>query len=79
MTAHELARALLEGPDHLVELHVGDPKDTYCGDIGDVLIREGTIDVEAARARGDDETQPGPCVVLRSWQSSEVGDDEDDN
>lgn len=76
MTSHELAHALLAGPDAPVELHVGDPHDTYVGDPGDCGVRVGTLDTESARARG---LPAGPVVVLHGWMSSEDGlDGEDD-
>lgn len=78
MTAHELARQLLAGPDVPVELGVGSPKDTFIGDVGDVTITVQEIDVETAELRGYPDTKPGQCVHLRGWQSSESGGDEDD-
>lgn len=78
MKAHELARLLLAGPDVEVELAVGDPKDTYVADLGDVSVKVGTIDVNTAVARGYPDTKPGQCIELRGWQSSEQEDEEED-
>jgi hypothetical protein len=77
MTSHTLAKMLLEKPDMPVELHVGTPKDTFIGDVGDCDTRVGEIDMESAEARGLTHIEPGPCMVLRGWQSSEKWDDED--
>ncbi len=71
MTSHELAQQLLAGPNLPVELHVATPHDTYIGDLGECTISVGIIDVEGAALRGYPGTQPGQCLVLRGWQSSE--------
>ena len=79
MTAYELARKLLAGDDLPVELHVGTPQfDIVTADLGDCSVELGTIDVESAILRGYKDTQPGQCVMLRGWQSSEEPEDEPD-
>lgn len=74
MTSHELARQLLTGADLPIELHVGTPHDTEIADLGDCSVALGTIDVESAVLRGYEDTQPGQCIVLRGWRSSEESD-----
>lgn len=78
MTSHELAKKLLEGPDLPVELKVGGPKDTYIGDVGDADVSIGEIDVESMKARGYPDTQPGQCVHIGGWMSSEQYDEDDE-
>lgn len=77
MTSHELARQLLAHPDLPVEMVIVAPKDTMIGDLGDVTVGVGGINVEAAHARGFPDVQPGNCITLRSWESSEETPDED--
>lgn len=79
MTSHELARQLLELPDLPVKLSVGDPKDTFVGDVGDCKVKVGEIDVETATLRGYPDMKPGQCVMLTAWQSSEEGDGDDED
>ncbi len=62
MTAHELARRLLEGPDVRVELHVsGVDQETgrwgsWFGDVHELLANKNSVDLHAAiEANGEEE------------------------
>ena len=77
MTSHELAKKLLEQPDAPVEIRITSPHDGFTADTGDCVVELSDIDVGLARSRGYQHTQPGKCVVVRGWMSSEENEDED--